>query len=188
MAAEQAQPVLLHHAMPIKVIWVIQSYNTSMHSMHDDVLPNFQKTKASAARTILLPALAGWASLHQNKKNSACLVSPFKVTPFLGHEFKQPLKLKPTEVYTEIASGASFLFLLFSFLFHLPDSKSFRTSYALSISFTDLLVPVLLTTFSSANMASASSKHDKIPTFLHNLAVYTQSWRHARAVHVFGAE
>ena len=29
------------------------------HSMHDDVLPNCQKTEASAARTILLPALAG---------------------------------------------------------------------------------------------------------------------------------
>ena len=77
-------------------------------------------------------------------------------------------------VYSETASGASFLFLLFSFLFHLPDSKSFRTAYALSASFTDLLVPVLLTTFSSANMAFASSmtKFQHFSTtslYIHNL-------------------
>lgn len=120
MAAEQAQPVLLHHAMPIKVIWVIQSYNTSMHSMHDDVLPNFQKTKASAARTILLPALAGWASLHQNKNNSACLVSPFKVTPFLEHEFKQPLKIK---TYWSLHWDCFWSFFSFS-SFQLPFSPA----------------------------------------------------------------
>ena len=158
-----------------------RSYESYSHTIHRCIqcmmtcFLTFKRPRLLLRERFFFRLLLDEPRYIRTKNDSACLVSPFKVTPFLGHEFKQPLKLKPTEVYTEIASGASFLFLLFSFLFHLPDSKSFRTSYALSISFTDLLVPVLLTTFSSANMASASSKHDKIPTFLHNLAVYTQS-------------